>query len=125
MPIPWSRHGENELTTDLALWWISMLAMSVPQHRAIVGEEQMVRINAWEYYPLDDDDEERGWVRRHRYSKFEEPADPPAPPAYKSPSPDNVAANAAAFAARVGINADPFFNFNAEPDVPLDDFSYF
>lgn len=40
MPIPWSKHGENQLTTDLALWWLSMLAMAGPQHRKIVGERR-------------------------------------------------------------------------------------
>lgn len=119
MPIPWSRYGENQLTTDLALWWLSMLAMSAPQHRTIVGEEEIIRINEWEVRYLDD---ERGWVRRHRYSNFEEPADPPPPPVYRSPSPGNVAANAAAFAAQVGINADPLFNLDATADASFDDF---
>ncbi|KAI1119728.1 hypothetical protein F5Y10DRAFT_273789 [Nemania abortiva] len=119
MPIPWSRHGENQLTTDLALWWLSMLAMSAPYHRAIVEEEEIVRINEWEVRYLD---EERGWVRRHKYSNFEEPVDPPSPPVYRSPSPGNAAANAAAFAAQVGINADPLFDFDAMADADLGDF---
>ncbi|KAK3943686.1 hypothetical protein QBC46DRAFT_361700 [Diplogelasinospora grovesii] len=116
MPIPCSR-------TDLALWWLSMLAMSAPQHRTIVGGgEEIISINEWEVRYLDDD--ERGWVRRHRYSNFEEPADPPPPPpVYRSPSPGgNVAANAAAFAAQVGINADPLFNLDATADASFDDF---
>ncbi|OIW34338.1 hypothetical protein CONLIGDRAFT_688134 [Coniochaeta ligniaria NRRL 30616] len=119
MPIPWSRHGENQLTTDLALWWLSMLAMSGPQHRAIVREAEMVRINEWEIRYAGD---ERGWVRRHRYSNFEGPADSPPPPVCRPPSPGNVAANAAAFAAQVGINADPLFSLNPMADGNFDGF---
>ncbi|KAI1780197.1 hypothetical protein F4818DRAFT_453923 [Hypoxylon cercidicola] len=79
MPIPWSRHGENQLTTDLALWWLSMLAMSGPENRAIVKEVEMTRINQWDPPSLD---EECGWVRQHKYSKFVEPTNPPPPPAF-------------------------------------------
>ncbi|KAI6084608.1 hypothetical protein F4821DRAFT_279999 [Hypoxylon rubiginosum] len=107
MPIPWSRYGENQLTTDLALWWLSMLAMSSRQNRILVKEEEMMRINNWELL-----NDEFGWVRRHTYSKFKEPTDPPPPPPYRPPSPDNAAGNAAVFAAHVGINADPLFDFN-------------
>ncbi|KAI1073596.1 hypothetical protein F5B20DRAFT_587131 [Whalleya microplaca] len=71
--------------------------MSATHHRTIVREEEIIRINEWEFHTPDI---ERGWVRRHRYSNFEEPADPPPPPVYRSPSPGNVAANAAAFAAQ-------------------------
>ncbi|KAI0116471.1 hypothetical protein GGR51DRAFT_574775 [Nemania sp. FL0031] len=120
MLIPWSRHGENQLTTDLALWWLSMLAMSAPHNRAIVDEDEMVRINKWDVCFLD---EERGWVRRHGYSNLEEPVEPPSPPAYHTPSPGNAAANAAAFAAHVGINADPLFSLDATVDPSLDVFN--
>ncbi|KAI1461804.1 hypothetical protein F4805DRAFT_413388 [Annulohypoxylon moriforme] len=30
MPIPWSSHGPTVLTTDLALWWLCMKALSPP-----------------------------------------------------------------------------------------------
>ncbi|KAI1380574.1 hypothetical protein F4677DRAFT_403938 [Hypoxylon crocopeplum] len=30
MPIPWSSHGLTVLTTDLALWWLCMMALSHP-----------------------------------------------------------------------------------------------
>ncbi|CAM1502363.1 Fc.00g043470.m01.CDS01 [Cosmosporella sp. VM-42] len=82
MPIPWSRHGVDVLTTDLALWWLCMLAMSGPHHRAIVEDGEMVKINAWDVVHLD---EERGWVRRHRYSSIEVPTSPPPPPQYTPP----------------------------------------
>ncbi|KAF2969475.1 hypothetical protein GQX73_g4135 [Xylaria multiplex] len=117
MPIPWSRYGEDQLTTDLALWWLSMLAMSAPHHRVIVRGEEIIRINEWEICYLD---EERGWVRRHRYSNFEEPVDPPPPPAYQIPSPGN----AAVFEAQVGINADPLFNLNAAANADSHDFNF-
>lgn len=32
MPVPWSRHGVDVLTTDLALWWLCMLAMPAHHH---------------------------------------------------------------------------------------------
>ncbi|KAG5979180.1 hypothetical protein E4U55_005471 [Claviceps digitariae] len=86
MPVPWSRCGADALTTDLALWWLCMLAMSADVHRAIVEEEEMVRIDEWDYVFMDDD---RGWVRRHRYSNFEQRT--PPPPSYTSPSPGNTA----------------------------------
>lgn len=113
MPVPWSRHGPDTLTTDLALWWLCMLAMSAPHNRALVGEGDVVRINAWEVLHAD---EERGWVRRHRYSKVEEP-DPSPPPIYNTPSPTNVAALEAA----VGLHANEWFNLEAPANVPLPD----
>ncbi|KAI0004790.1 hypothetical protein F4779DRAFT_59627 [Xylariaceae sp. FL0662B] len=119
MPVPWSKHGENQLTTDLALWWLAMLAMSAPQHRKIVRKEEIIRINEWEVPYFHD---ERGWVRRHKYSNLEARADPPPPPAYRSPSPDNVNGLAAAFAAQVGINADPSFNLDPAGDANFHDF---
>lgn len=79
----------------------------------------MIRINEWEIFTPDMD---HGWMRRHKYSNFEEPTDPPPPPTYRSPSPDNVAANAAAFAAQVGINADPLFSFDAATGANFDAF---
>ncbi len=87
-PIPWSKHGEDVLTTDLALWWLCMLAMS-PQSRAVVDKSEMIDINAWEVVEYPD---ERGWVRRHHYSNVEQPTEPPPP------------GNPAAFDAGAGIN---------------------
>ncbi|KAL7929523.1 hypothetical protein V8C35DRAFT_315468 [Trichoderma chlorosporum] len=103
MPVPWEQHGEEQLTTDLALWWMSMLALSDSRHRALVLKADMVGIGEWEPAFLD---EERGWVRRHRYSKFEERTGQPPPPAYQAPSPGNQAA----FEVSIGINMDLDFN---------------
>ncbi len=52
MPVPWTRYGENVLATDLALWWLCMLAMTAPEHRAVVSESDMVGINEWELRTL-------------------------------------------------------------------------
>ncbi|KAI1381198.1 hypothetical protein F4677DRAFT_402390 [Hypoxylon crocopeplum] len=120
-PIPWSRHGENQLTTDLALWWLCMLAISSRRNRAIVREEEMIGIDQWETRYIDD---ERGLVRRHVYSKFEEPIGPRAPPACQDPWPSDVAANAAAFAAGVGINADQSANLDTATSANSDDFDF-
>jgi hypothetical protein len=77
MPISWSCYGAEVLTSGLALWWLCMLAMSPHQPRHIARENEIVRICEWDILHLD---EERGWVRRHRYSGLEEPADAPPPP---------------------------------------------
>ncbi|KAK0612342.1 hypothetical protein B0T17DRAFT_511544 [Bombardia bombarda] len=71
MPVPWSRHGENQLTTDLALWWLCMLAMSPHQSHEVVPEMQMTGINKWQavYKTV-----EGVLVYRHRYSRREKPA---------------------------------------------------
>lgn len=45
MPTPWCRSGVDEITTDLALWWLVMLAMSAHHHLVIVAEEEMVKID--------------------------------------------------------------------------------
>ncbi|KAI8633148.1 hypothetical protein F5Y19DRAFT_471407 [Xylariaceae sp. FL1651] len=113
MPIPWSRNGVDVLTTDLALWWLCMLAMSVHHNRAIVEEGEMIKINEWDVIYLD---EERGWVRRHQYSNIEEPTSPP-PPDYRTPSPGN----AAAFAAGAGVHAFDWFNIERTNDAILGD----
>ncbi|KAJ9130229.1 hypothetical protein NKR23_g12297 [Pleurostoma richardsiae] len=39
MPVPWTKYGEEQLTTDLALWWLCMLALSAPHHRNLPTEE--------------------------------------------------------------------------------------
>ncbi len=75
MPIPWTRGGPNNLTSDLALWWLCMLAMSDSCGRAIVAEDDMDKIDGWDIFY----DNERGWGRRHCYSNFEKPTDPPSP----------------------------------------------
>ncbi|KAJ4323205.1 hypothetical protein N0V84_004468 [Fusarium piperis] len=76
MPIPWSRNGCHVLTTDLALWWICMLAMSTHQPHDVVGEAQMVNVSDWDIVHLG---RGRGWVRRHLYSGIEKPTSPPPP----------------------------------------------
>lgn len=68
MPVPWSRHGTEVLTTDLALWWLYMLSMS--GHRKMVAAGDMVKINHWDDVYLD---AHRGLGRRHRYSNCEDP----------------------------------------------------
>ncbi|KAI1317820.1 hypothetical protein F5Y16DRAFT_406533 [Xylariaceae sp. FL0255] len=72
MPVPWSRKGINVLTTDLALWWLCMLALSCPENRAIVEDANIAEINAWEESVKVND--ARGYVRRHKYSRVEVPA---------------------------------------------------
>jgi hypothetical protein len=69
MPIPWTRYGRDTLTTDLGLWWLTMLAMSSPGGCGINKEKDTVKINQW----VTDLDEERRWVHRHAYSKVEKP----------------------------------------------------
>ncbi|KAI1740357.1 hypothetical protein F4680DRAFT_117067 [Xylaria scruposa] len=114
MPVPWAQHGEEQLTTGLALWWISMLALLDFHYRALVPKADMVGINEWEPAFLD---EERGWVYRYRYSKWEERTSE-LPPAYRAPSPGNQAA----FEAAVGINMDPDFELY---DAGVVDSSFF
>ena len=65
-------------------------AMSGSHHRAIVAEDDMFKINAWDTFY----DNERGWVRRHCYSNLEERTDPPPPSVYQTPSPSNQTAAA-------------------------------
>lgn len=91
-----------------------MLAMSA-HHRDIVEEGEMVKINDWDIVYLD---EERGWVRRHRYSNVEEPTSQPPPPA---PSPNN----AAAFAAGVGLDANDWFDIDPTSENFLADLGDF
>jgi hypothetical protein len=105
-PIPWTKHGGEMLTTELALWWLCMLAMAPDHGRNITMGADVVGVDAWDIVHLD---EERGWVRQHRYSKFEEPTNRPPPPSYRSPS----LGNPAAFFAAVGLHADAEFG----PDV--------
>lgn len=69
MPIPWSKYGGDVLTTDLALWWLCMLAMS-DQTRDLVMEEDMVKIDDWHEFT---DDQTQCRMRRHLFSKFDEP----------------------------------------------------
>ncbi|KID82920.1 hypothetical protein MGU_09756 [Metarhizium guizhouense ARSEF 977] len=111
MPVPWSKRGPEQLTTDLALWWLCMLAASAPHNRSTL-EHEMVPINKWEVKYYDDG---RGWVRRHKYSGYEEPTEAPSPPPYETPAPDDVAGNAALFMAGVGLNAQEDFDPNAPP----------
>ncbi|KAH0555810.1 hypothetical protein GP486_006246 [Trichoglossum hirsutum] len=115
MPIPWTKYGDEVLTTDLALWWLCMLAMSDPAHRAIIAEDEMAGIGHWDgpiYW-----EEEQIWIRRHRYSKVEVPTAPPSPPAYEAPSPGNPAA----WMAAVGLHADEAFNLEDPGVVNVND----
>ncbi|KAK0738491.1 hypothetical protein B0T18DRAFT_247810 [Schizothecium vesticola] len=89
MAVPWTVHGEAQLTTDLALWWLCMLALSPTQHCAMTTKDDMVGIDEWEVRYLND---EHGWVRRHRCSDVEQPVDPPPYPASQTPSLGNQAA---------------------------------
>lgn len=112
MPVPWSKRGPEQLTTDLALWWLCMLAASAPHNRSTL-EHEMVPINKWEVKYYDDG---RGWVRRHKYSGYEEPTKAPSPPPYETPAPDDVAGNAALFMAAVGgFNVQEDFDPNPPP----------
>ncbi|KAI0868472.1 hypothetical protein GGS24DRAFT_482241 [Hypoxylon argillaceum] len=97
--VPWTKAGDTELTTDLALWWLCMLAVSGSRNRRLVAEEDTIGIDQWDEYLVGDSG---GWVRRHHYSLLEEAIDPPAPPAYRSPSPSDADT----------VDAD--FNDNAE-----------
>ncbi|KAG8417271.1 hypothetical protein J3459_012477 [Metarhizium acridum] len=67
MPIPWTKHGLNMLTTELALWWLCMIAMSPNHSRRIQKEQDMVKINEWECLRHD----AGTIVMRHQYSNFE------------------------------------------------------
>ncbi len=99
MPVPWSRHGQAQLTTDLALWWLCMLAMPSPQHRALVSRANLVGIGEWE---LRRADHGLGWVRRHRYSGVERPGLPPWPPVFSA----EPLGNRATFADAHGMHMD-------------------
>lgn len=112
MPIPWSKSGQTQLTTDLALWWLCMLALSNPQNRRVVRPWEMVSIDSWE--PPHKHDDERGWTQRHWYSKFERTVDEP-PPEYESPAADDAQGQAAAFQGTVGLNGDA--DFAIDPDL--------
>ncbi|KAK3395001.1 hypothetical protein B0H63DRAFT_462531 [Podospora didyma] len=113
MPIPWERHGVENLTTDLALWWLSMLAMAGEHHRPIVHDDEMVKIHEWDILHLDD---ERGWVRRHKYSNWQEPTDPPPPPAYVTPEPGNPAVFHAAVGLHANVGFSPIMEMNEFPN---------
>ncbi|KAI0386001.1 hypothetical protein F5Y04DRAFT_161362 [Hypomontagnella monticulosa] len=65
MPIPWMLHGEEQLTTDLALWWLCMMALSTSQDHTLATGANVVGIGERE-------------VRRHREHNIEQPAHPPA-----------------------------------------------
>ncbi|OAA61822.1 hypothetical protein SPI_04681 [Niveomyces insectorum RCEF 264] len=73
--VPWSSYGSAVLTTDLALWWLTMLALSDVKHRKIVPPEEVVKIDHWETFYCEG---RCCWIRRHSYSNLEEPVPPPA-----------------------------------------------
>lgn len=91
-----------------------MLAMSAPENRALARPQDTTKINAWGQ-PFTDDEQPGVWLRRHRFSqRVEETAAPPLPP-YEAPAPDNMEGQYALFMAGAGLNADPHFDFNADP----------
>ncbi len=47
MPIPWSTHGDGVLTSDLALWWLCVKAISDLPQRAVVVHGGMVPTGNW------------------------------------------------------------------------------
>ncbi|EXU96876.1 hypothetical protein X797_009959 [Metarhizium robertsii] len=75
MPVPCTKHGVNMLTSELALWWLCMIAMSPNHSRLIQKEQDMVKINEWERLYHDADTT----VMRHRYSNFEKSMSPATP----------------------------------------------
>ncbi|EGX88245.1 hypothetical protein CCM_08288 [Cordyceps militaris CM01] len=74
--IPWSNKGEDELTTDLALWWLLMLALSDGQQRDIVESSKTTEVDTWEVV----EEIEGGKVvqkHRHCYSHVTKDTTPP------------------------------------------------
>lgn len=63
MPVPWSKHGTAMLTTDLAVWWLCLLAMSDRKNRELVPKGDVVPINHWDFDESD--------TPRYIYSKRE------------------------------------------------------
>ncbi|TPX15764.1 uncharacterized protein E0L32_000098 [Thyridium curvatum] len=46
--ISWANYdGQYHLTTNLALWWLCMLAISGPENRRICAEQDMVPLDKW------------------------------------------------------------------------------
>ncbi|KAJ4296943.1 hypothetical protein N0V88_003859 [Collariella sp. IMI 366227] len=107
IPVPWSKHGPLVLTTDLALWWLCMLAMSNQNDRAIISEANMIKIDSWSLVRY----EHQGiWAPRHRYSSVEKPTDPPPPPSpppYQVPLPGNQVT----IEVTLGVPADVLYGF--------------
>lgn len=78
--IAWTKTGERQLTTDLALWWLCMLAISAPENRALALRQDTTPINAWGQ-PFKKDEQSGVWFRCHRFSqRVEEMAAPPLTP---------------------------------------------
>lgn len=42
MPIAWTLHGEDQLTTDLALWWLGLMAMSSSKDQDVISSTHRV-----------------------------------------------------------------------------------
>ncbi|OAQ72507.1 hypothetical protein VFPPC_00464 [Pochonia chlamydosporia 170] len=91
MPIPWTKRGVNMLTTELALWWLCMLAMAPDHDRSITTEDKMVKINEWQWCDLGV--ELGGLAYYHRYSRHISMTKPmsAALPSYSNPPPGNPA----------------------------------
>lgn len=83
MPIPWSKSGRAQLTTDLALWWLCMLALSGPHNRMVTPPWEMTSIDAWGLPRRLND--EQGWTEQHMYSRFERQTNNPFPQAHQAP----------------------------------------
>lgn len=84
MPVPWSRHGPGTLTTDLALWWLAVLAMCGARHREITEEDDIVPLDKWDEEDLGDGRR----TKRHAYSGLQILAEPTLPPANGPPLPN-------------------------------------
>ncbi|KAK7424850.1 hypothetical protein QQZ08_008480 [Neonectria magnoliae] len=75
MPIHWTKFGTQRLTTDLALWWLCMMAMSDEENRAIKQVGDLVSLGHWYLVCADDDDPNKPWEwsLQHRFSKRTQP----------------------------------------------------
>ncbi|EJT70169.1 hypothetical protein GGTG_12342 [Gaeumannomyces tritici R3-111a-1] len=69
-PVMWSQSGDKQLTADLTLWWMSMMAISGEHNRKLVPEAERVSINHWDEIQV----EGGATVLRHHYSLAEKPA---------------------------------------------------
>ncbi|KAK7415169.1 hypothetical protein QQX98_006113 [Neonectria punicea] len=75
MPIHWTKYGTKVLTTNLALWWLSMMAMSDEGNRAIKQVGELVSLGKWDLVCTDGDDPNKPWEwsLQHRFSKRTKP----------------------------------------------------
>ncbi|KAI5925862.1 hypothetical protein F4810DRAFT_658581 [Camillea tinctor] len=92
--VPWTKAGETQLTTDLALWWLCMLAVSDPRNRRLTRKEDRIEIDHWDVCLSKDG---LGLVYRHHYSLLEKSIN----------SAEGIAA----------ASEDPFLGLNADAGV--------